>query len=72
MKKHYDQKAVVRKFHPCDKFLVLFPKLGSSLETKFSGPYIIEKKSSETITLSRLLIAVARLDCHGNMMKLYH
>lgn len=48
MKKHYDQRAEVRKFHPGDKVLDLLPKLGSSLETKFYGPYVIEQKLSET------------------------
>ncbi|XP_043962798.1 uncharacterized protein LOC122825436 isoform X2 [Gambusia affinis] len=73
MKRHYDQKAVTREFKPGDKVLILLPIPGSSLETKFSGPYVVEKKLSETnyIVQTPDRCRKTRL-CHVNMIKLYH
>uniref|UniRef100_A0AAQ4NPP7 Integrase catalytic domain-containing protein n=1 Tax=Gasterosteus aculeatus aculeatus TaxID=481459 RepID=A0AAQ4NPP7_GASAC len=42
MKKRFDTKAVVRRFLPGDKVLVLFPIHGTTLSARFSGPYVIK------------------------------
>nr|XP_040019042.1 uncharacterized protein LOC120809370 isoform X2 [Gasterosteus aculeatus aculeatus] len=44
MKKRFDTKAVVRRFLPGDKVLVLFPIHGTTLSARFSGPYVIKGK----------------------------
>lgn len=63
MKQCYDQKAVAHSFQPGDKVLLFLPVPGSALSTKFSGPYVVQKKLSETNRQTRV--------CHVNMMKLY-
>ena len=45
---HYDRKAVGRSFAPEDQVLVLLPIPGSSLSARFSGPYLVEKKLSDS------------------------
>ncbi|XP_043968384.1 uncharacterized protein LOC122828679 isoform X1 [Gambusia affinis] len=72
MKRHYDQKAVTREFNPGDKVLILLPIPGSSLETKFSGPYVVEKKLSETNYIVQTPDRRKTRLCHVNMIKLYH
>ena len=48
MKKRFDEAAVLRDLKPGVEVLVLLPVLGSSFSARFSGPYVIEKKLSET------------------------
>ncbi len=43
MKGWFDKKAIVRQFKPGDKVLVFLPIPGSSLQARYSGPYVIEK-----------------------------
>lgn len=53
MKQCYDKKAVARSFQPGDRVLVLLPVLGSALSMKFSGPYTVERRLSETNYISQ-------------------
>ncbi|KAI3358165.1 hypothetical protein L3Q82_003165 [Scortum barcoo] len=73
MKKRYDRKAVVHSFQPGDKVLLLLPIPGSALSTKFSGPYVVEKKLSENNYVVKTPDRRRQTRvCHVNMMKLYH
>lgn len=73
IKQHYDRKAVIHEFKPGDKVLILSPIPGSSLSTKFSGPYVVERKLSETNYVVQTPDRRRRTRvCHANMMKLYH
>uniref|UniRef100_A0A3B3BUU0 Gypsy retrotransposon integrase-like protein 1 n=1 Tax=Oryzias melastigma TaxID=30732 RepID=A0A3B3BUU0_ORYME len=73
MKRHYDKQAVVKSFECGEKVLVLLPKPGSALSTKFSGPYVVEKRLSSTDYLIRTpeRRRGTRV-CHVNMLKPYH
>ena len=48
MKVWYDGKAKSRCFEPGDRVLVLFPVVGNPLQAKYSGPYKVVKKISDT------------------------
>ena len=48
MKVWYDRKAKSRCFVPGDRVLVLFPVIGNPLQAKYSGPYEVVKKISDT------------------------
>ena len=48
MKVWYDRKAKSRCFEPEDRVLVLFPVVGNPLQAKYSGPYKVVKKISDT------------------------
>ena len=72
MKAHYDRKAVKREFQVGDKVLLLLPSITSALQAKFTGPYVIEKKVSDTDYVigtpdRRRKTRV----CHINMLKPY-
>lgn len=73
LKKKFDKKSVKREFRIGDKVLILLPIPGSTLQAKFCGPYIIQKKLSETDyvvgTLDRRRKTCV---CHINMMKAYY
>jgi hypothetical protein len=73
MKRHYDNQAVSRPLQPGDQVLVLLPVQGSSLSARFSGPYFIENKLSDT---DHVLQTPDRKRqsrvCHTNMLKAYH
>lgn len=73
MKKRYDRSAVARSFEVGDQVLVLLPIQGSALSARFSGPYAIEEKLSETDYVIRTpdRRRQSRV-CHVNMLKLYH
>uniref|UniRef100_A0A8C1PIS4 Integrase catalytic domain-containing protein n=1 Tax=Cyprinus carpio TaxID=7962 RepID=A0A8C1PIS4_CYPCA len=69
----YDKKARERSFRPGDKVLVLLPVRGGSLQARYSGPYVVEKKLSDRDYVIHLP------DCrktskvfHVNMIKIYH
>ncbi len=47
MKGWFDKKAMVRQFKPGDKVLMFLPIPGSSLQARYSGPYVIEKRVSD-------------------------
>lgn len=44
MKGWFDKHAKSREFQPGDKALVFLPIPGSSLQTRYSGPYLIQEK----------------------------
>lgn len=46
-KERYDRKAVERQLQPGDKVPVLLTP-GSALSARFSGPYVVENKLSDT------------------------
>lgn len=48
MKRQFDKKNVARVFEPGNHVLVLLPIPGSGLQTRFSGPYVVEGKLSDT------------------------
>ena len=48
MKVWYDRKAKSRCFEPGDRVLVLFPAVANPLQAKYSGPYKVVKKISDT------------------------
>ena len=72
MKKKYDVDAVERNFKPGQKVLALLPVPSNPLNSKFFGPYVIQK------TLSDVNYVVVTPDrrkqtqlCHVNMLKPY-
>ena len=73
MKVWYDRKTKSRCFEPGDRVLVLFPVVGNPLQAKYSGPYKVVKKISDT---NYLVITPDRRKktqvCHINMLKAYH
>ena len=72
MKGRYDIKSVKRTFQAGDNVLVLLPLLTSSLQAKFSGPYVIERKLSETdYVVSTPDRRKKSRVCHVNMIKPY-
>ena len=48
MKRLFDRSAVYRHFEVGDKVLVLMPIAGSALSARFSGPYEVSDKLSDT------------------------
>lgn len=73
MKSRYDKRAVLRSLEPGDQVLVLLPIPGSALSARFSGPYLVEKKLSDTdyVVKTPDRRRQSRV-CHINMLKLYH
>ena len=73
MKKRFDQRAIIRHFNPGDKVLMLLPTLGSALSARFTGPYVVEKKLSDTnyVILTPERRRKSRL-CHVNMLKPFY
>ncbi len=72
MKERYDKNAVARSFSEGDKVLVLLPIQGHALQARFSGPYVIDKKLSETNYVVRTPDRQRKTClCHINMLKLY-
>ena len=47
MKNQYDKHCVSRKFQPGDKVLALVPVTGNTLQARYFGPYLIEKKEND-------------------------
>ena len=72
MKSQYDNKSVQRCFKTGDKVLVLLPVPGSALHAKFSGPYVIATKRSDTdyVVKTPERKRKSRV-CHINMLKPY-
>ncbi len=72
MKTRYDKKIVVRSFEPGDSVLVVLPVPGSVMQAKFSGPYVIDKKLSDTnyVIYTPDRRRKSRM-CHINMLKAY-
>ena len=73
MKVWYDRKAKPRCFEPGDRVLVLFPVVGNPLQAKYSGPYKVVKKISDTNYLVKTPGRRKETQvCHINMLKAYH
>ena len=73
MKVWYDRKAKSRCFEPGDRVLVLFPVVGNPLQAKYSGPYKVVKKISDTNYLVKTPGRRKETQvCHINMLKTYH
>ena len=73
MKVWYDKKAKSRCFEPGDRVLVLFPVVGNPLQAKYSGPYKVVKKISDTNYLVKTPGRRKETQvCHINMLKAYH
>ena len=73
MKVWYDRKAKSRCFKPGDRVLVLFPVVGNPLQAKYSGPYKVVKKISDTNYLVKTPDRRKETQvCHINMLKAYH
>ena len=73
MKVWYDRKAKSRCFDPGDRVLVLFPVVGNPLQAKYSGPYKVVKKISDTNYLVKTPDRRKETQvCHINMLKAYH
>ncbi|XP_013856237.1 uncharacterized protein LOC106512091, partial [Austrofundulus limnaeus] len=72
MKTRFDKKSVSRSFNAGDKVLVLLPLPGSSLHAQFSGPYVVDRKISETnyVVNTPDRKRKSRV-CHINMLKRY-
>ena len=61
-----------RCFEPGDRVLVFFPVVGNPLLAKYSGPYKVVKKISDTDYLVRTGRHKETQVCHINMLKPYH
>ena len=73
MKVWYDRKAKSRCFEPGDRVLVLFPVVGNPLQAKYTGPYKVVKKISDTNYLVKTPGRRKETQvCHINMLKAYH
>lgn len=48
MKQHFDKNAMQSSFQPGDSVLFLLPVPGSALQARFAGPYVVEKRLSDT------------------------
>ena len=73
MKVWYDRKANSRCFEPGDRVLVLFPVVGNPLQAKYSGPYKVVRKISDTNYLVKTPDRRKETQvCHINMLKAYH
>ena len=69
---HFDKSATERSFKPGDSVLIFLPIPGSVLQAKFTGPYAIEKKLSETDYVIRTPDRRRKTRvCHVNMLKPY-
>uniref|UniRef100_A0A7N8YKI4 Gypsy retrotransposon integrase-like protein 1 n=2 Tax=Mastacembelus armatus TaxID=205130 RepID=A0A7N8YKI4_9TELE len=72
MKRHHDQTAIHRQFTVGDQVLVLLPQTGSSLNARFTGPYTIDNKLSDTDYLIHTPDRRRKKRvCHVNMLKRY-
>ncbi len=73
MKVHYDKGAVNRSFAVGNQVLVLLPVPGSALSVRFSGPYeILEKKSDTDYVVRTPDRKRQKRVCHINMLKAYN
>lgn len=72
MKKRFDKKAVNRQFQVGDEVLAFLPIPGSVLQAKFSGPYVIAEKLSDTdYVVETPDRRRKKRVCHINMLKSY-
>ncbi len=63
-------RRVKRSFHPGDLVLILLPVPGSALQFKFTGPYAVEKRLTDTdYVISTPDRGRKSRVCHVNMLK---
>ena len=68
----YDRKTKSRCFEPGDRVLVLFHAVGNPFQAKYSGPYKVVKKISDTNYLVKTPGRCKETQvCHINMLKAY-
>ncbi len=70
MKTRYDKRSVNRSFQSGDSVLILLPESGSVFRAKFSGPYEVKEKLSDTnyVIYTPDRCRKTRV-CHINMLK---
>ena len=72
MKEHFDTKAKVREFKPGDQVLAFIPVPGSPLQTKYHGPYTVNKKIGEqNYIIDTPDRRKSTQNIHINLLKLY-
>lgn len=75
IKHHFVKKSVVHEFALGERALVLLPIAGSTLTVHFSGPYIVEKKLTDTtyviVTKGTPYHCLKKCVCHINMLKAF-
>lgn len=72
MKERFDKKTVDQQFQPGDSVLMLQPTPGAALTARFSGPYVVDRKVSETDYVIRTPERRRKTHvCHVNMLKSY-
>ena len=72
MKERFDRKSVQREFKAGDRVLLLLPMPTSSLQAKFCGPYVIQRKLSDTDYVIETPDRRRKTRvCHINMLKPY-
>lgn len=72
MKSNFDKNLAARFFHPGERVLVLLPVLGSALQAKFCGPYVVDRKLSETDYVIKTPDHKKKTRvCHINMLTKY-
>ncbi len=70
---HFDCKSVLHDFKQGTQVLVLLPVVGSALSARFSGPYEVLKKLSNTDYVIRTPDHRKKSRvCHVNMLKAFH
>lgn len=73
MKNKFDRKTVQQHFKEGDQVLVLLPVVGSALSARFSGPYEVIRKMSDTdYVICTPDHRKKSCVCHVNMLKAYH
>ena len=73
MKNQYDKNCVRCTFQPGDKVLALLSVPGNTLQARYFGPYLVEKKEND---LNYVIVTPDRRKnkqlCHVNMLKSYY
>uniref|UniRef100_A0AAQ4PM80 Gypsy retrotransposon integrase-like protein 1 n=1 Tax=Gasterosteus aculeatus aculeatus TaxID=481459 RepID=A0AAQ4PM80_GASAC len=73
MKRQFDKKALPRSLQTGDLVLVLLPIPGTSMSARFSGPYTIDRRLSDTDYVVRTPDRRRKTRvCHINMLKKYY
>ena len=73
MKRQFDKKALPRSLQTGDLVLVLLPIPGTSMSARFSGPYTIDRRLSDTDYVVRTPDRRRKTRvCHINMLKNYY
>jgi len=72
MKTWFDKKARSRSFRPGERVLVLWPGIGGTMQARYQGPYVVERKLSDTnYVIQTPDRRKPRQLCHINMLRLY-